>query len=614
MKKIFLIGAIVFLFFSVFSKHIQASENFTISADVIYTININGVTNVNLNVNLTNKSANSYASSYKIQLGFSDIKNIRANDPDGLINPVVTKTSEGNNIELSFNKRVVGEGAILNFNLQFDTDDVAKKQGSIWEINIPGLSNQSDFSNFTVHVKTPQTFGKPSYVKPDFFKVLSYQNNTLDFTKDQLKKSGISIAYGEKQIYGFTLSYHLKNNNLFPVKTEIALPPATNYQDVFIEDITPAPVNVVEDGDGNWLAKYSLSPSEKKDVVVKGKVELSLYPKKEILSETDLSPYLIEKPYWQTQNDEIKKLANSLKTPAAIYQYLVKNLTYDYSRVTNSKPRLGAVNVLNNPASAVCLEFTDLFVALARAAGIPAREVDGFAYTDNSRERPLSLVKDVLHAWPEYYDRELMTWVMVDPTWGNTTGGVDYFNVMDFDHIAFVVKGYNSSYPPPAGGYKIPGFENVKDVSVYFTTQETQYNENVLFTSEVSPKQLSGLPVGGSLRIYNRGGRVVGAQTVTIRSTKLKPKTQKIAFGNIPPFGYIDRSFSFEKTPFLTNEQDTITILSGQTNIQNKIEISPIFVTKWTILGGVIGASIFVLILSVIAGRLRRISFFRRKE
>jgi transglutaminase-like putative cysteine protease len=52
----------------------------------------------------------------------------------------------------------------------------------------------------------------------------------------------------------------------------------------------------------------------------------------------------------------------------------------------------------------VCLEFTDLFIAIARAAGIPAREIDGFGYTQNAINRPISIDEDILHAWPEYYD------------------------------------------------------------------------------------------------------------------------------------------------------------------------------------------------------------------
>jgi len=55
---------------------------------------------------------------------------------------------------------------------------------------------------------------------------------------------------------------------------------------------------------------------------------------------------------------------------------------------------------------------------------------------------------------------------MIDPTWGSTTSGIDYFKNLDLDHIAFVIKGSESEYPIPAGGYK---FENAsKDVNVRF--------------------------------------------------------------------------------------------------------------------------------------------------
>src|SRR5205085_322452 len=145
--------------------------------------------------------------------------------------------------------------------------------------------------------------------------------------------------------------------------------------------------------------------------------------------------------YWQTNDPAIKALGQELKTPKDIYEYVVKTLSYDFTRVTDDKPRLGAALALKNPTSAVCREFTDLFIAIARSAGIPAREVDGFAYTENAKQRPLSLVKDILHAWPEYYDTNKKTWVMVDPTWGSTTGGIDYFQVLDLDHFAFAIKG-----------------------------------------------------------------------------------------------------------------------------------------------------------------------------
>ena len=93
------------------------------------------------------------------------------------------------------------------------------------------------------------------------------------------------------------------------------------------------------------------------------------------------------------------------------------------------------------------MEFTDLFITIARSAGIPAREVNGFAYTENPDIQPLSLVNDVLHAWPEYYDSEKGVWIPVDPTWGSTTGGVDYFSKLDLRHFTFVVHGKDSTKP-----------------------------------------------------------------------------------------------------------------------------------------------------------------------
>ena len=204
--------------------------------------------------------------------------------------------------------------------------------------------------------------------------------------------------------------------------------------------MNPAPENVTKDKDGNWLATYLLRPRSSTRVEVRGKAAVSLFPKPEALSDESRAEYLKEKPYWQVSDSRIQKLAKDLKTPKAIYDYVVKSLTYDFERVKKQQARLGAVATLQNPTSAVCLEFTDLFIAITRAAGIPAREVEGFAFTDNQKQRPLSLVQDILHAWPEYYDDTRQMWIMVDPTWGNSTGGVDYFDVLDFDHFAFVRK------------------------------------------------------------------------------------------------------------------------------------------------------------------------------
>lgn len=590
----------VFLFVSIFSlfffftSSAFANSEFTTDYSVSYTISANSNTRVNFKVTLTNTSDQYYASSYKILVGFKDIKNLAASDPDGSIKPDVVENVKGEEIGLTFNKKVVGLGNKLIFNLSFDTNEVAQNFGKVWEINIPGLSNQNDFESFNVNVLYPSAFGKATFIKP--FVPGAQSENSLNFTKNDLGSSGISIAFGEYQIYSFDLSYHLENRNLFPVTTEIALPPNTNYQDVLIDNLTPKPTNVKIDSDGNWLAQYNLYPSQKININAKGRAKVFLYPRADISPSLKSSSYLKQEPYWQ-QTDEIKILALKLKTPRNIYDYVVKNLSYDFSRVTEEKARLGAVGVLSNPSSAVCLEFTDLFVALSRAAGIPAREVDGFANTKNTQERPLSLVKDILHAWPEYYDSERKMWIMVDPTWGNTTGGVDYFNTIDFDHLAFVIKGENSSYPVPAGGYKLSKNDYSKDVNVSFGNDFTTIYSFGIKTN--FPKDiLSFLPLSGNIRISNLGNTISKPQEIGVESYVLSPKKKTISISAIPPFGFIDIPVAYDRLPILTKTTDTIRISSKEGVYYQVVNIAPFFINR-EILGGLI--AIFVIIISITA-------------
>ncbi|MDO8583158.1 MAG: transglutaminase domain-containing protein [bacterium] len=606
MKKI--VALILFLIFLFIPQSAFAEANFTTDYNVTYNVLENALTHVTFDVALTNQTSQYYASSYSIQVGFKDIENILARDPGGKITPTVTKNDDGNSIAITFNEKAVGLNKKLSFAISFDTKDIAQKSGKIWDINIPGLAKQIEYNSFNVKVIVPKFLGNPSYIKPY---IGEYNGTNLNFTKSELGESGISISFGQEEIYKFDLLYHLKNPNLFPIKTEIALPPSTNYQDVEISDINPRPQNVIEDKDGNWLAQYVLTPSKKLDIKVTGKAKILLRPKKQILSKNQLKEYLKEQPYWQTSNSKIKKLAFELKTPYAIYQYIVKNLTYDFGRVETEKPRIGALEVLRNPKSAVCLEFTDLFVALARAAGIPAREVNGFAYTQNEKERPLSLVKDVLHAWPEYYDSELQTWIMIDPTWGNTTGGVDYFYTLDFDHFTFAIKGNNSTYPIPAGGYKISDV-NTRDINIEFGENFDNPIQTLSFSESFLKSYFSGTGIQGDILVKNVGNVMSDPQTVMVNTSFLSPTKQRIDFGRIPPFGYVTIPVSFNQPSLLTNKSDTVKIAINENYISKEIRISPFILNQWTIAGGILFVSIAIG-LSIIIYKSRNLPIFKRK-
>ncbi len=598
---------LIFLFFPRLSF---AKSNFSEDYNVTYTVNAAAMTHVNFNVELTNLTPNFYVRSYNLNLAFKDLQNVKAVDSGGDIPVTIITDTNGSSIQFSFNNRVTGMNKSLIFNLSFDTKDIAQNLNHIWDINIPGIADAPGYSSFNVTVNYPDFLGSPRYVKPAISGT-STASGTLKFTKQDLEKSGISISFGKYQIYNFNLKYHLQNNDLFPVVTEIALPPDTGYQTIQINNISPRPVNVYKDPDGNWMAQFKLSALQKTDIDVSGKAKVSLTPTPEGISQGLKSTYLSSQKYWEADDPKIFRLAQELKTAQNIYRYVVNHLNYDYSRVINDSQRLGAVKILKSPDSAVCLEFTDLFIAIARAAGIPAREVDGYAYTQNQTQRPVSLVKDVLHAWPEYYDFNKQSWIMIDPTWGNTTGGVDYFNTLDFDHIAFVIRGQNSSYPIPAGGYKLVNENDSKDVNV---TIGNSFVENNRFDISLNvPDQLvAGIPLQSQIVIRNLGNQAVDNENIDVSTSLLTPKSQRIISDTVLPYGTGTVNVWYNAPNFLTNTTDTIKITLGNDNFSKKIEILPFYKDKIVLWGGFVFV-ICGIIISVIAFKFGRLPIFKQK-
>jgi len=609
MKKILLLLISIFLISGVFNKSFAAPSNFSTSYNVTYAVSEDDTTRVTLDIGLKNKTSDFYAASYGVQTGFDDITNIKVTDSSGEIPYKTEENDKGIEISFDFKEKTVGINNTHKFSVSFDAHEIAQHMGSVTEVNIPGISNQSEYSSFNVEVRTPNSIGPPTIIKPSVNNIRS-SNNTLFFTKNDLGNSGISIAYGNFQTYKFNLKYHIENANIVPTVTEIAIPSDNNYQDVMIDSINPRPLDVIIDPDGNWLAKYRLLPSQDLTITVIGSVRINHVPKKEELSPQRKNSYLKADDYWEVDDPEIQKLAKELKTPENIYKYVVDNLKYDSERIKERQIREGAKGVLINKESAVCLEFTDLFVTLARAAGIPARAIEGYANTTNSADRPLSLVEDVLHAWPQYYDENKKAWVMVDPTWGNTTKGIDYFNVFDFDHFTFVIKGDNSDYPVPAGGYKTSKQRETKSVNVAPVSTINRSLPTVEVSADFSDRYYGGLPLSGNIVITNNSKVIAPGQSFSVTTDNSQPQSQNLHFDKIPPYGHKAIPVKFRTPSLLTNTVYTVKITIGNETIEKDIIVLPFYKNAgFMIAAGGIIIGTFLLILSLFIYRSRRLHF-----
>ncbi|MCL5675610.1 MAG: hypothetical protein M1120_00605 [Patescibacteria group bacterium] len=560
---IFLFSVFCFLF----PGKVFASTEFLSDYNVTYYVQDSGPTLVQQQITFTNQQTNLYATESEITVGSTNISNVIASDGLGNLALKISQDKDTTKIHVFFNQKVVGRGKKLNWNLEYQTTDVLSKIGLIKEINVPRLELDPDINSYNLSIIVPANWGEPAYVKP------VYKKN-LVFNKDELSRGQISIAYGSYQIFDFKLKYHLNNPRITPVLTEIALPPDTNYQSVFINSLSPAPLTVNMDKDGNWLAKYALSSGENLDILATGSAKIFLNPNPKD-SNLRASVYLSAQKYWEVNDPQIQALAQKYKTPEAIYNYVVTTLRYNYNKVNQNPQRLGAVMALTHPDQAICMEFTDLFIAIARAAGIPAREVDGYAFTTNERLRPLSLEKDILHAWPEYYDGE--KWIQVDPTWQNTTGGVDFFHTFDFNHLAFSIKGVNSQYPYPAGSYKINNQET-KDVDVSYSKNLTLDNPApALKLSLVFPSQaIAGFPISGKLLVNNSGPSILIKHHISFFADKavISPNSYTVNF--LPPFGKKEIDLTLNRTSWFAQSNVLIRVSSSGQNLTHEIIVKPV--------------------------------------
>lgn len=609
MKRIALFFLFSLFLFFIFPKTAYAQGNkcadqFEIKYDVNYQVFENGQTKVIQDVALKNKTDECRATEYTFAVSLKDLKNIQASDSLGPITPKVETDNDKTQIKILFNNAVIGKDKILFFKLSFETTQLATRTGLIWEVNIPGLEDKTKVGDYNISLSVPESFGPAAFVKP----AKKFEDKKLSWTKEEIPKGGIIIAFGEFQIYKFDLTYHLKNPRLYPVQTEIALPPQTNYQKVFLNEINPKPINVKLDQDGNWLASFQLLPSSSLEVKVKGVAQVFLVPQNpEPLNLETKKTNLLSQKYWEITDPEIQKLAGSLKNPQDIYDFVVRELTYDTKKIEGNPERVGAAGVLKNKTWAICMEFTDLFIALARAAGIPAREIDGFAYTKDANFRPLSLFKDALHAWPEFYDEQKQTWIAVDPTWGNTTGGLDYFQVLDFDHLAFVVKGQDSRYPVPAGGYKSDANQNSKDIEITFGQKEDLIsNQKADLNLKIPAKVVPFFPITAQVIFENKGNTLLPKHSLTVSTAELSPHAQEIEIAALPPGGKQETTINFAKSSLLVNKKAIIRLNDGNVSKEVSVLVSPLAILERQdfILGGVFLGAVFIIFFTQKARRI----------
>ncbi|MFA6005157.1 MAG: transglutaminase domain-containing protein [Patescibacteria group bacterium] len=457
--------------FLLFPRFVDAATIETSYVDT-YTINDTRDVLAKREITLTNTTATLYVSEYSFSFNNPGIIGNLSITEDTVPADFTQSLSDGVlRVTVTFKNPAIGKGTKKNILISYSLSGFLSDQGAYREMYIPVSSHSEaeQLKNYRVEVDTPADFPEVSIAKP---KLSSFANHRYVWDDVQsLAHRNIFIAFSKKAFYKVELRYALQNNSPYAQKISIPFVPEGPYQKVYVESIEPPPSETSIDADDNYLGTYIMPAHEIIHVVYRGTIELTIDSRQDVreyfqkqFNKVGLGRYLTDEKYWNIPDVLIEKnKLDNLHNASDIYSFVTKTLSYDTGRINNDLARMGASWALENPSRAVCMEYSDLFIAIAREKGIPAREVVGYAVTNDSSLLPSSFFGDVLHAWPEYYDQTRQQWQHIDPTWGNTAL-VDYFTVTDLDHIAFVYHGKDTTYPLPPGVYKIR--ENTKDVYV----------------------------------------------------------------------------------------------------------------------------------------------------
>jgi len=189
---------------------------------------------------------------------------------------------------------------------------------------------------------------------------------------------------------------------------------------------TPKPDGFVTDQWGQKCARYRFEniPAGKAVTVSwKAEVELRriryfLFPEKagslsEIPAEIK-ARYLRDGAKYQIRDPFIRRLArqivggetNALRLARRIFGHLIRNMNYELSGGWNAAPKT------LRRGNGSCSEFSFAFIALCRAAGLPARYVGSAVIRGEDAS-----TDDVFHRWPEVY-LPGYGWIPMDPSRG----------------------------------------------------------------------------------------------------------------------------------------------------------------------------------------------------
>ena len=250
------------------------------------------------------------------------------------------------------------------------------------------------------------------------------------FSPEQVRERQRALQKALSQ--SLTIEYELSYDFSVPGRTQnlefVIVVPRTipGRQNILSTSYSPTPSRVFDENGNRYAAFVFNNPGKKEKVTISVKAELFRYDL--LTARKNRGPgltsgvqagaeadepgdYLAHEKYIEKDHQQVRQIADGINGETdinlvkGIYDYVLDNMEYSVL----GRKDWGAVKALEL-GKGDCTEYSDLFVALCRAKGIPARVASGYAvgFSPNSSR----------HNWAEVYLHDY-GWVPFDPTAGD---------------------------------------------------------------------------------------------------------------------------------------------------------------------------------------------------
>ncbi len=335
-------------------------------------------------------------------------------------------------------------GAQVKYVLTYKHPGLIYKNGALTEGYIHAFGPDFKFElvntkySFNTKLVIPQTYKTKYLIFPNPTNTNENATDiTLEFEQSRLINQYVYLQLGKSQIYQFELTQEVtpteaKHTGLIN-RYELVIPRdfknGTIEQNIQIKSIYPKPTYIKQDEEGNIIGVFDFYSDITDKIIVYGYGVLNMNDedfKTEVGQIKDIpreivTQYTQPSEFWEVNDSDIIKTAESLSAynnnvyelTTSAYKFIVDSIDYSQVKKFGLNERKGAVATLKGGA-AVCMEYSDLFLTLMRARGIPSRAVFGYGYDPQKAGD-----QQEAHQWVQVYMPGLeYNWVDVDVTWG----------------------------------------------------------------------------------------------------------------------------------------------------------------------------------------------------